>query len=86
MTDQMLHLLSRVDGVQALIEPVALLDPATDTEPGARRRAREAHQRAIRVTRETAVVMCGRAPRAVEALLARETSDVHDEMLASGLL
>jgi hypothetical protein len=82
----MQRLLSRVDGVQAPIEPVVLLDPATDTKPGAKRRAREARQRAIRKTRETAVVMTGRAPRALEALLAGETSDLHDELLASGLL
>lgn len=87
MTDQMQRLLSRVDGVSAPLAPAAPIGaPATDAKPSASRRAREAHQRAIRMTRETAVVLSGRVPRAIEALVASEISDVHDEMLASGLL
>jgi hypothetical protein len=31
-------------------------------------------------------VLTGRVPRALEALIASDPSDLHDEMLASGLL
>jgi len=87
MPNQMQHLLSRVDGVSAPITPVDLIGAsATDAKPSAGRRAREAHRRAIRMTRETAVVLSGRVPRAIEALVASEISDVHDELLANGLL
>jgi hypothetical protein len=87
MTNQMQRLLSRVDGVQAPIEPVPLVRaPSVPASPSASRRAREAHRQALRMTRETAVVLCGRVPRAVEALMSSETSDVHDDLLAAGLL
>jgi len=86
MSNQMQRLMSRVDGVQAPIGPVVLLGPATHTKPSSSRRTREAHRRAIRVTRERAGVLSGRVPRAVEAVVASEISDVHDELLAAGLL
>jgi hypothetical protein len=87
MTDQMQRLLSRVDGVSAPLAPAALIGaPATDAKPSAGRRARETHRRAIRITRERAGVLSGRVPRAIEALIASDPSDLHDELLASGLL
>jgi hypothetical protein len=87
MTDQMQRLLSRVDGVSAPIAPAALVGAsAPDAKPGAGRRARETHRRAIRITRERAGVLSGRVPRAIEALIASDPSDLHDELLASGLL
>lgn len=87
MTNQMQRLLSRVDGVNAPIAPVTLIGaPATSTTSSASRRARETHRRAIRMTRERAAVLTGRVPRALEALIASDPSDLHDEMLASGLL
>ncbi len=86
MSNQMQRLLSRFDAVQAPIGPVRLLDPATPPTPSDSRRAREAHRRAIRMTRQRAGVLSGRAPRGVEALIASEASDVHDDLLAAGLL
>jgi hypothetical protein len=87
MTDQMQRLLSRVDGVSSPVAPVALIgEPATSEPSSAGRRAREAHRRAIRKTRERAGVLTGRVPRALEALIASDPSDLHDELLASGLL
>lgn len=85
MSNQMQRLMSRVDRVQDPIGPVVLLGPAT-TKPSTSRRAREAHRRAIRMTRERAGVFSGRVPRAVEAGVASEISDVHDELVAAGLL
>jgi hypothetical protein len=87
MTPQMQRLLSRVDGISAPIAPVTLLPtPLTKAKASGARRARDTHRRAIRVTRERAGVLSGRVPRAIEALLVSETSDVHGEMLAAGLL
>jgi len=87
MTNQMQRILSRVDGVSAPIAPVAVVGaPAPDAKPSASRRARETRRRAVRITRERAGVLTGRVPRAIEALIASDPSDLHDEMLASGLL
>lgn len=87
MTNQMQRLLSRVDGVSSPVAPVTLIGAsATDAKPSAGRRARETHRRAIRITRERAGVLSGRVPRAIEALIASDPSDLHDELLASGLL
>ena len=86
MTNQMQRLLSRVDGVSAPIGPVALLGVPSAARPRASRRAGEAHRRAMRMTRQRAGVLSGRVPRAVEALAGTDISDVHDELLAAGLL
>jgi hypothetical protein len=87
MTNQMQRLLSRVDGVSSPIAPVVRIEEsATSASSSAGRRAREAHRRAIRKTRERAGVLSGRVPRALEALIASDPSDLHDELLASGLL
>jgi len=83
----MQRLLSRVDGVSAPAATVALMgERTTDPKPSTGRRARETRRRAIRITRERAAVLTGRVPRAVEALIASDPSDLHDELLASGLL
>jgi hypothetical protein len=83
----MQRLLTRVDGLSAPIMPITLIPaPVTHQKTSGARRARDTHRRAIRITRQRAGVLSGRVPRALEALLASETSDLHDELLAVGLL
>lgn len=93
MTAQMQRLLTRVDGITAPIAPVTLIPAvATELAPGGPRRAAAARRRAIRITRQRAGVLSGRVPRTIEALIASETSEFHDdeihddELLALGLL
>jgi len=92
MTSQMKRALTRVDGIRSPVRPLQFFGP--DNTPtsasglSATRRGREARRRAERRARTRAGVPNGRLPRALEALLLSEPSDllVHQDLAAAGLL
>jgi hypothetical protein len=92
MTSQMKRVLTRVDGITSPVGPIHIFGPdstpAGSTSPTTTRRAREARRRAERVARTRAGVPHGRLPRALEALLLSEPSDllIHHDLAAAGLL
>jgi hypothetical protein len=92
MTNQMKRVLTRVDGITAPIGPIHIFGPdstpANTTNQSATRSAREARRRAERRARAHAGVRRGHLPRALEALLVSEPSDllIHQDLAAAGLL
>jgi hypothetical protein len=92
MTSNMKRTLTRVDGVTSPVEPIQFFGPgsapASNTSRSASRSTREARRRAERLARTRAGVRRGRIPRALEALLVNEPSDllVHQDLAAAGLL
>ena len=92
MTNQMKRALTRVDGITSPVGPIHIFGPdSTPTSASglsAARRGREARRRAERRARTRAGVPHGRLPRALEALLVSEPSDllVHQDLAAAGLL
>ena len=92
MTNQMKRALTRVDGITSPVGPIHIFGPestpAPSTSQSATRRAREAQRRAERRARTRAGVPNGRLPRALEALLVSEPSDllIHQDLAAAGLL
>lgn len=92
MTSQMKRALTRVDGVRSPVRPIRIFGPdsapAPSTSASATRRGREARRRAERRARTRAGIPSGRLPRALEALLVSEPSDllVHQDLAAAGLL
>lgn len=92
MTSQMKRALTRIDGITSPVGPIHIFGPdsapAGTTNASATRRAREARRRAERRGRAHAGVCRGRLPRALEALLVSEPSDllIHQDLAAAGLL
>jgi len=92
MTSKMKRALNRVDGITNAVRPTHIFGPegapARDTGPKPTRRSSEARRRSARLARTRAGVLSGRAPRALEALLASEPSDllIHQDLVAAGLL
>jgi hypothetical protein len=92
MTNQMKRALTRVDGITAPVGPIHIFGPDSVptgiTNSGATRRAREARRSAERRARAHAGVCRGHLPRALEALLVNEPSDllIHQDLAAAGLL
>jgi hypothetical protein len=92
MTSQMKRALTRVDGVTSPVGPIHIFGPdsgpARSTSASATRRARAARSRADGLARTRAGERRGRVPRAVEALLLSEPSDllIHQDLAANGLL
>jgi cob(I)alamin adenosyltransferase len=92
MTSQMKRALARADGVSSPVAPMHIFGPdstpPSNTNASAIRRAREARRRAERRARAQAGVCRGYLPRALEALLVNEPSDllVHQDLAAAGLL
>jgi hypothetical protein len=90
MSNQMQRLLSRVDGGFTTVPAVSILTPVgstySDTSPTHGHVDPRARGRALRETRQRAGVLSGRVPRAIEALVGSEVGDMHDELLAAGLL
>jgi hypothetical protein len=86
----MQRLLSRVDGGFPTVPAVSILIPGglpyTETAPTHSHADSRARGRALRETRQRAGVLSGRVPRAIEALVGIEVSDMHEELLAAGLL
>jgi hypothetical protein len=92
MTSNMKRTLTRVDGVTSSVEPIQFFGPdsapASKTSRSASRRTDEARRRAECLARTRAGVRRGPIPRALEALLVKEPSDllVHQDLAAAGLL
>lgn len=92
MTSQMKRALTRVDGITSPVGPIHIFGPdsapAPSTSPTATGRTRAARHRAERRARTRAGVPNGRLPRALEALLLSEPSDllIHQDLAAAGLL
>jgi len=92
MTSNMKRTLTRVDGITSPIEPIHIFGPdnarASSTSLDATRRARAARSRAEHLARTRAGERRGRVPRALEALLVSEPSDlfIHQDLAAAGLL
>ncbi len=91
MTPQMKRALTRVDGIADPVGPIHIFGPDSgpaSNSPSETRRARTARCRAESLARSRAAVRRGRLPRAVEALLLSEPSDllVHQDLAAAGLL
>jgi hypothetical protein len=90
MSNQMQRLLSRVDGGFPTVPAVSILTPGgstySETAPTHSHGDSRARGRALRETRQRAGVLSGRVPRAIEALVGIEVSDMHEELLAAGLL
>jgi hypothetical protein len=92
MTNQMKRVLTRVDGITSPVGPIHIFGPdsapAPSTSANTTRRAREARRHTERRARISAGVPNARLPRALEALLVNEPSDllVHQDLAAAGLL
>jgi len=86
MTNQIQHLMSRVDGVSPGLAPVSILEPPTTQSAREARRHSAQARRRHREARNRAGVLSGRVPRAIEALAFSEAGDMHTDLFAAGLL
>ena len=88
MSNQMQRLLSRVDCGFPTVPAVSILTPGGSpySEPAPTDGGSRARGRALLETRQRAGVLSGRVPRAIEALVGTEVGDMHEELLAAGLL